>query len=139
MLTKTHLYGLTERKDRKKGTVEITVKMKLSSIVRIACKTSCPEIISFTCGKKIEKKKSINPEISGSVYNLSKREIKSIILPDEKLPEEEYEIESKEWFHIPQYSGHAAGAVKLQVLKLLNISDWNGNKLDDKSHRIDFC
>ena len=138
MLTKTHLYGLTERKDRKKGTVEINVKIKVSSIVRIASKTSCPEIISFTCGKKIEKKKKkTNPEISGSVYNLSKREIKSIpIIPEE---EEEYEIESKEWFHIPQYSGHAATAVKLLVLNLLNICDRNGKQIDEPSHQLEFC
>jgi len=132
------LYGLTERKDRKKGTVEITVKIKVSSIVRIASKISCPEIISFTCGKKIVKKKNkINPDTSGSVYNLSKREIKSIpIIPEE---EEEYEIENKEWFHIPQYSGHVATAVKLLVLNLLNICDRNGNQIDETSHQIEFC
>jgi hypothetical protein len=64
LITKTHLYGLTQRANRKTGLVEVTVRQPLSSIIKIATKSSFPEIISFTYGEKILK--SSNNSAPGS-------------------------------------------------------------------------
>ena len=130
------MYGLTERTNIKKGKVEITVNIPVDSIIRISVMVSCPEIISFTVGKRIEQANSVHldsqPNIIGSVYNLTKREIKPVIKSNDDFNESDYLIENKYWFMVPQYSGHAVTAVKLQTLRTLNIADWNGHM-----HQID--
>ena len=62
LLTKTHLYGLTQKSSRRasSGMVEITVRHPLNSIIKIATKSSCPEIISFTYGEKMDKPRASN-------------------------------------------------------------------------------
>jgi hypothetical protein len=128
-LTKTHLYGLTQRKHRKNGMVEITVRHPLNSIIKIATKSSCPEIISFTIGEKIEKIKSnkTTSDITNNIENLklikesetSSNATSSSTKADND--ENEYNIRGKEWFYIPDYAGEAASAVKLQILQIIDL------------------
>lgn len=131
LLTKTHLYGLTQRKHRKNGMVEITVRHPLSSVIKIATKSSCPEIISFTIGEKIEKSKSNKStaaaDITNSVENLrlvrESETASSATSSSTKVDtdEPEYNIRGKEWFYIPDYAGEAASAVKLQILQIIDL------------------
>lgn len=130
LLTKTHLYGLTQRKHRKNGMVEITVRHPLSSIIKIATKSSCPEIISFTIGEKIEKTTKSNKttsDITSSIENLKlikESETASVATSSSTRADNddnEYIIRAKEWFYIPDYAGEAASAVKLQILQIIEL------------------
>lgn len=58
LLTKTNLYGLTNRAHLKNGMVEITVRHPLNSIIKIATKSSSPEMLSFTYGEKVYRSSS---------------------------------------------------------------------------------
>ena len=114
MLTKTHLYGLTQKKNRKNGMVEITVRHPLSSIIKIATKSSCPEMLSFTHGDKLPTVTRDNKEqdlvSNGSISSVSKDMVTN-----------EYTIKGKDWFFIPDYAGEAASAVKLQILQIIDL------------------
>ncbi len=121
--------------------VEISVRHPLSSIIKIATKSSCPEMISFTYGEKLSKSMnslklnanvnanseqettigSIKPndetssQASSSFSNQNKENSPSI--------ESEYDIKGKDWFFVPDYAGEAASAVKLQCLQILSLTD----------------
>jgi len=114
LLTKTHLYGLTQKKNRKNGMVEITVRHPLSSIIKIATKSSCPEMLSFTHGDKLPTVTRDNKEqdlvSNGSISSVSKDMVTN-----------EYTIKGKDWFFIPDYAGEAASAVKLQILQIIDL------------------
>ena len=124
------MYGLTQRKHRKNGMVEITVRHPLSSIIKIATKSSCPEIISFTIGEKIEKTTKSNKttsDITSSIENLKlikESETASVATSSSTRADNddnEYIIRAKEWFYIPDYAGEAASAVKLQILQIIEL------------------
>jgi hypothetical protein len=122
LLTKTHLYGLTQRKNRKNGVVEVTVKHPLSSVIKIATKSSCPEIISFTIGEKIEKTEKNKVETDLENMKLeNESETAASASPKQEENESEYIIKGKEWFFIPDYAGEAASAVKLQILQIIDL------------------
>jgi hypothetical protein len=123
LLTKTHLYGLTQRKNRKNGVVEVTVKHPLSSVIKIATKSSCPEIISFTIGEKIEKteKNKIETDLENMKLENESETAASSASPKQEENESEYIIKGKEWFFIPDYAGEAASAVKLQILQIIDL------------------
>lgn len=140
LLTKTHLYCLTQKPNKKHGMVEITVRHSLSSIIKIATKSSCPEIISFTFGEKLDKLSNSNKNIqeqvasesgtassdatgnkeeasstsSTSVANTTNKDAKSSTFND-------YAIKGKDWFYVPEYSGEAASAVKRQILEIVDL------------------
>ena len=121
LLTKTHLYGLTQSANaskNKNGMVKIAVRHPLSSVIKIATKSSCPEIISFTYGEKLSGKvKASGGETSEN--NENEEEIKREEDGGEKQPE--YDIKGKDWFFIPDYAGEAASAVKMQILELVDL------------------
>ncbi|CAF1021102.1 unnamed protein product [Brachionus calyciflorus] len=129
LLTKTHLYGLTQPSNGKNGMAQISVRHHLNSIIKIATKSHCPEIISFTYGEKIAKssfsKKAPSQESTtedkleqtkeeASVSN-NEADSKSQDIP-------EYDIKGKEWFYVPDYAGEAASAVKLQILEIVDLT-----------------
>ena len=88
LLTKTHLYGLIERPNKKKGMAEISVRLPLNSIIKIATKSSCPEMISFTYGdKEIKAKASSN----GSLQTASA----SVAVANESVAKIENESETE--------------------------------------------
>lgn len=150
LLTKTHLYGLTQKSSKKSSTgmVEITVRHPLNSIIKIATKSNCPEIISFTYGEKIDK-----PSLSAASKNTGNSEAaveetttttttsttanstasartdetlstsSSITTNKESKPNQlsDYSIKGKEWFYVPEYSGEAASAVKRQILEIADL------------------
>ena len=137
LLTKTHLYGLTQKANRKNGMVEISVRHPLSSIIKIATKSSCPEMISFTYGEKLSK-----PLMSSLKLNTTEQETSlGSIKPNDETSsvgsstkkesnnsnnnsiENEYDIKGKDWFFVPDYAGEAASAVKLQCLQILSLTD----------------
>lgn len=135
LLTKTHLYGLTQKSTKKSsaGMVEITVRHPLSSIIKIATKSSCPEIISFTYGEKADKPSRSSIEADAvldtvaSAATLTKEEASStsssITTSKEAKPNplSDYIIKGKEWFYVPEYSGEAASAVKRQILEIVDL------------------
>ena len=134
LLTKTHLYGLTQKANRKNGMVEISVRHPLSSIIKIATKSSCPEIISFTYGEKLNKSAiSKNNNASNDQENLidsakrddeSTNETSSVAYSSTKKDSNisnEYDIKGKDWFFVPDLAGEAASAVKLQCLQILDL------------------
>lgn len=123
LLTKTHLYGLTQRKNRKNGMVEITVRHPLSSVIKIATKSSCPEIISFTIGEKIINKQTKN-DIDSNMSNLKLKDEETASANASTTTtenENEYIIRGKDWFFTPDYAGEAASAVKLQILQIIDL------------------
>lgn len=131
LLTKTHLYGLTQKANRKNGMVEISVRHPLSSIIKIATKSSCPEMISFTYGEKLIKSSKTNSNNQNlEQVNASKQsdETSSISSStntakkeDNNNIENDYDIKGKDWFFVPDYAGEAASAVKLQCLQILDL------------------
>ena len=147
-MTKTHLYGLAQKPNRKNGMVEISVRHPLSSIIKIATKSSCPEMISFTHGEKIiktNKEKSEQNDGVASELNISKENIKKIENESETevssttssnrkeststtLNTQEatnsnidYVIKGKDWFFVPDLAGEAASAVKMQILQIADL------------------
>lgn len=134
LLTKTHLYGLTQKSSKKSsaGMVEITVRHPLNSIIKIATKSSCPEIISFTYGEKIDKvaaPKTTNDETTTTNTTTARTEeasstSSSITTNKESKPNQlsDYAIKGKEWFYVPEYSGEAASAVKRQILEIVDLT-----------------
>ncbi len=117
-MTKTHLYGLTQpsagSKSVKNGMAKIAVRHPLSSVIKIATKSACPEIISFTYGDKQARPKSKVDQ-----------EEKAIEGGDEanggEEPPPEYDIKGKDWFFIPDYAGEAASAVKMRILEIADL------------------
>lgn len=122
LITKTHLFGLTQKKSRKNGMVEITVRHPLSSIIKIATKSSCPEMLSFTYGEKLTNKpdneKPQKNETDQVDKTKDKKETEPSIMRDNS---NEYNIKGKDWFFIPDYAGEAASAVKLQILQIIDL------------------
>ena len=133
LLTKTHLYGLTQKANRKNGMVEISVRHPLSSIIKIATKSSCPEMISFTYGEKLSKplnslKLNATNDQETSLSSIKPNDETSSIASSTKKDnsmsiENEYDIKGKDWFFVPDYAGEAASAVKLQCLQILSLTD----------------
>lgn len=129
LLTKTHLYGLTQKSSKKSsaGMVEITVRHPLNSIIKIATKSSCPEIISFTYGEKIDKPcKTVDVNANDEISMNNKTEENSSISSSVKEAKSsnqlsDYAVKGKEWFYVPEYSGEAASAVKKQILEIVDL------------------
>jgi hypothetical protein len=139
------LYGLTQKANRKNGMVEISVRHPLSSIIKIATKSSCPEMISFTYGEKLSKSMNslkLNANNTVNTVNISEQETSlGSIKPNDETSsqasssfsnqnkenspsiESEYDIKGKDWFFVPDYAGEAASAVKLQCLQILSLTD----------------
>ena len=137
-MTKTHLYGLTQKANRKNGMVEISVRHPLSSIIKIATKSSCPEMISFTYGEKMSRSSSSSNKASQqqnnidhetSIVSIKQNDETSSIASSQATPkkensiESEYDIKGKDWFFVPDYAGEAASAVKLQCLQILSLTE----------------
>lgn len=133
LLTKTHLYGLTIRPNKKTGMAEITVRHPLSSIIKISVKSSCPEMISFTYGEKLNKSSTgaANKNASSNdqenlienVHNKHDDENSSTTSSSKaKDANADYDIKGKDWFFVPDYAGEAASAVKSQCLHLLELT-----------------
>jgi hypothetical protein len=129
LLTKTHLYGLTQKTTKRSnsGMVEITVRHPLNSIIKIATKSSCPEIISFTYGEKMDKIAAAVAKQEAVEDNNKPEEASStsssITTNKESKPSQisDYAIKGKEWFYVPEYSGEAASAVKRQILEIVDL------------------
>jgi len=125
LLTKTHLYGLTQKSTKKSSTgmVEITVRHPLNSIIKIATKSSCPEIISFTYGEKMDKKTTVEANDETARHEEASSTSSSITTSKETKPNQlsDYVIKGKEWFYVPEYSGEAASAVKRQILEIVDL------------------
>jgi hypothetical protein len=125
-LTKTHLFGLTQPsgggKSSRSGMVRISVRHPLSTIIKIATKSSCPEIISFTYGEKITKKSNVakKDEEDEEKANEAEDESNEKKETDEE-PAVEYDIKGKDWFFIPDYAGEAASAVKMRILEIADL------------------
>lgn len=127
LLTKTHLFGLTQRSNSKKGMVEITVRHPLATIIKIATKSAVPEMLSFTYGDKLADKKT-GPETSDGAKQADNDATTSkspaIKKNDSVLNNNstaEYNVKGKDWFYIPDYAGEAASAVKLQIIQIIDL------------------
>lgn len=120
-MTKTHLYGLTQQPNKKNGMVEISVRHPLNSIIKIATKSSCPEIISFTHGEKISKSSSKNVQIQEDLKDDASASTDSKEAKAKDVINAEYNIKGKEWFYVPDYAGEAASAVKMQILEIVDL------------------
>ena len=98
--------------------VEISVRHPLSAIIKIATKSSCPEMLSFTYGEKIPggKKNEDNTEDS-KIESAEATSKENSLLTNNA----EYNIKGKDWFFIPDYAGEAASAVKLQILQIIDL------------------
>ncbi len=103
------MYCFTQRPNRKEGMVEITVRHPLNSIIKIATKSSCPEILGFTYGDKIEKSNKINTASTNNSPSSSSK------------PDAEFVIKGKDWFFVPEYVGEAASAFKIQIVEIANL------------------
>jgi hypothetical protein len=140
LVTKTHLYGLTQRANRKNGIVEVTVRQPLSSVIKIATKSSFPEIISFTYGEKILKSSTNSASSSTALVatavaaateeatprksedsTLSDKDAENGISTAAAVSNNDYIIKGKDWFYVPDYAGEAASAVKLQILQIIEL------------------
>jgi hypothetical protein len=135
LLTKTHLFGLTNKTNRKDGMYELAVRHPLSSIIKIATKSSCPEMISFTYGEKLiksSKKNATNQsleKITASTTTVKPNDETSSIASSTNTAkkeentniENEYDIKGKDWFFVQDYAGEAASAVKIQCLHILDL------------------
>jgi hypothetical protein len=140
LLTKTHLFGLTQKPNKKNGMAEISVRLPLSSIIKIATRSSCPEMISFTYGEKIIKSsKNVNNNDTETIDSIKKLEnIESeneggMSSSNSSLKKEsnnkdvtsnnnlDYDIKGKEWFFVPDFAGEAASAVKMQILQIAEL------------------
>jgi hypothetical protein len=108
------MYCFTQRPNRKEGMVEITVRHPLNSIIKIATKSSCPEILGFTYGDKIEKSNKINTASSNSSPTNSNKQA-------DNNANAEFEIKGKDWFFVPEYVGEAASAFKIQIVEIANL------------------
>lgn len=125
LLTKTHLFGLTQKSNRKNGMAEISVRHPLSSIIKIATKSSVPEMLSFTFGEKFiaetdnkkEQNKMEKPEENDAT---TPKTSKNDLIENNNI---EYNIKGKDWFYIPDYAGEAASAVKLQILQTIDFKN----------------
>ena len=123
LLTKTHLYGLIQpaanSKASKGGMVKIAVRHPLNSVIKIATKSSCPEIISFTYGEKLAStsKSLVNNSAAENLEETTRIEA-SESAPAAQL---EYDIKGKDWFFIPDYAGEAASAVKMRILEIADL------------------
>ncbi|CAF0855853.1 unnamed protein product [Brachionus calyciflorus] len=84
VLTKTHLYGLTQSSNVENGMAQISVQDQTK--------------------KEASSSVSINEAASKS----------------QKIPR--YVTKGKEWFYVPDYSGEAATAVKLQILEVFELN-----------------
>ncbi len=111
------MFGLTQKKGKKSGMAEITVRHPLASIIKIATKSSCPEMLSFTYGDKIDPGKS-NTEAAASIVEEKTNENS---LNNSTNNNAEYNVKGKDWFFIPDYAGEAASAVKLQILQVIDL------------------
>ena len=128
-MTKTHLYGLTQKKNLKSNMAEISVRHPLSSIIKIATKSSCPEMLSFTYGEKIltksSKAGSNESEAQKSKEEDFSAENESTSSSSQKFKESDennkYVINGKDWFYVPDYAGEAASAVKSQILQIIDL------------------
>lgn len=99
--------------------VEITVRHPLSSIIKIATKSSCPEMLSFTYGEKLTNKPNTEkPQVDAKDATNAKSEVEPSSARDNS---NEYNIKGKDWFFIPDYAGEAASAVKLQILQIIDL------------------
>ena len=143
LLTKTHLYGLTQKPNKKNGMAEISVRLPLSSIIKIATRSSCPEMISFTYGEKIiksnknsnnnnndmetidsiKKLENIESENEGGMSSSNSSVKKESTNNKETSANNnlDYDIKGKEWFFVPDYAGEAASAVKMQILQIAEL------------------
>ncbi|RNA24444.1 TBC1 domain family member 23 isoform X3 [Brachionus plicatilis] len=122
LLTKTHLYGFTELPKAKNGFYQISVRHHLKSIIKIATKTQCPEILAFTYGEKRTQAKTSQENVSlGTSDNVSTVDSKQDDIP-------EFDIKGKDWFYVPEYAGEAASAVKLQILEIVEITSHSSNR-----------
>jgi hypothetical protein len=99
--------------------VEISVRHPLSSIIKIATKSSCPEMLSFTYGEKIlSKNEQDNAECNSKIDDAASSNASS---SKKENHTNEYNIKGKDWFFIPDYAGEAASAVKLQILQIIDL------------------
>lgn len=143
LLTKTHLYGLTHRSYLRTGMVEISMRHPLNSIIKIATKTSSPELLSFAYGEKILKSSLRNSSSNNLAAETDSSSTATTQPADEadgssekKSPEDEsaaptspkkeknnneYVIRGKEWFYVPDYAGEAASAVKMQIIEIMSL------------------
>ena len=133
-MTKTHLYGLTHRSYLRTGMVEISMRHPLNSIIKIATKTSSPELLSFAYGEKILKSSlrnssSNNLATEAETPQPATEEEKKSAEEDEAAPtspkreknNNEYIIRGKEWFYVPDLAGEAASAVKMQIIEIMSL------------------
>lgn len=122
-MTKTHLYGIVELPYTKNREYQVLVRHHLKSIIKIATKTQCPEILVFTYG---EKKAQIKTSIE---ENSSLGTSDSVLTADHKQDDTpEFDIKGKDWFYVPEYAGEAASAVKLQILEIVEITSHSSNR-----------
>lgn len=131
LLTKTHLFGLTQRNSSKKGMVEITVRHPLGTIIKIATKSAVPEMLSFTYGEKLADKKAEAeaPAAADDDAKTTDNDATTSKRPTIKKEDSvinnnntaEYNIKGKDWFYIPDYAGEAASAVKLQIIQIIDL------------------
>ena len=122
------MYGLTQRKNLKSSMAEISVRHPLSSIIKIATKSSCPEILSFTYGEKIlmkssNSKQNLSDQETSKKENLNVEIESSASSPKTRDQDEasKYTIHGKDWFYVPDYAGEAASAVKSQILQIIDL------------------
>ena len=102
--------------------VEITVRHPLSSIIKIATKSSCPEMLSFTYGEKLTNKPDNEKPQKNETDQVDKTKDKKETEPSTMRDNSnEYNIKGKDWFFIPDYAGEAASAVKLQILQIIDL------------------
>lgn len=95
---------------------QVTVRHHLKSIIKIATKTNCPEILAFTYGEK-------KPQIKTSQENASLGTSDTISTADSKQDDiPDFDIKGKDWFYVPEYAGEAASAVKLQILAIVELT-----------------
>lgn len=122
-MTKTHLYGLIELPYSKNREYQVSVRHHLKSIIKIAAKTKCPEILVFTFGEKKSQVKT------GHEENASLGTSDSAFTIDSKQDDTpEFDIKGKDWFYVPEYAGEAASAVKLQILEIVEITSHSSNR-----------
>jgi hypothetical protein len=98
--------------------VKISVRHPLSSVIKIATKSACPEIISFTYGDKIARKAKSR---EASEEKVAEADAEAAANDADEEPAVEYDIKGKDWFFIPDYAGEAASAVKMRILEIADL------------------
>ena len=116
----------------------------LNSIIKIATKTSSPELLSFAYGEKILKSSLRNSSSnnlaaetdSSSTATTTQPADEADVSSEKKSPEDEsaaptspkkeknnneYVIRGKEWFYVPDFAGEAASAVKMQIIEIMSL------------------